>query len=147
MNSLLFAPIANFLNALLAALFTTFLVPRRQHRFWKHQRFEELRLKVVNEVNELGSKFGVNYLHRADMPEEFPELGAAFAHSWATVSGQVKVLFSNSTCQEFNKMERIIFSTLLFSTHEVNQRIARVAEFTRTREAASRAFYKEMGIL
>jgi hypothetical protein len=104
-------------------------------------------LTLVTEVNRLAAEFSLNYLHGKDMPEEFPALGTAFYHSWATVAGQVKALFSNSTYQAFDKMERIIFTAPLYSTHEVEDRVSRVAEFTRTRDTALQAFYKEIGVL
>jgi hypothetical protein len=104
------------------------------------------RAVTATEVNRLAAEFIMSYLGK-DMPADIPALGLTFYQSWQAAAGQVKDLFSPSTYQLFEKMERIIFISPLFSTQELGDRLPRLTEFKQARETALRAIYKEIGIL
>jgi len=55
-------------SAILTALLTPFATAHWQHRFWKRQKREEMRLAEVTEVNQLAAEFKTNYLLK-DMVE------------------------------------------------------------------------------
>jgi hypothetical protein len=135
-----------FFSAILGTLLATFVIPRFQHYFWKRQRREELRFAVATEVNRLAAEFIMSYLGK-DMPADIPALGLTFYQLWQAAAGQVKDLFSPSTYQLFEKMERIIFISPLISTQELEDRLPRLTDFKQARETALQAFYKEIGIL
>jgi hypothetical protein len=117
-----------------------------QHFFWKHQKREELRLAVVTEVNRLAAEFKTSYLLK-DMVENTTERLLAFAQAWTSVDGHVKDLFSESTYQTVERMYTYVIAVPLHSKQEIMDRVPRITEFTKIRDAAMRALYKEIGIL
>jgi len=63
------------------------------------------------------------------------------------VDGQVKDLFSESTYQVFERLYEYPFLVPLHSQQEITDRVPRITEFTKIRDAGMRALYTEIGIL
>jgi hypothetical protein len=146
LSYILIPALITFCGAFLGSMLAIFLTPRLQHRFWKRQKREEIRLGIVTDVNRLAAEFNTNYLFK-DHVEITPERTLTFYQSWLSVTGQVKDLFSPSTYQTFERMYTHVITAPLFSTQEMKDRIPRITEFDRVREAAMRALYEEIGIL
>lgn len=134
------------MTAFFGALLAIFLTPRFQHYFWKRQKREEIRLSVVTEVNRLAAEFTINYFFK-DNDENTPEVAFTFAQSWTSVSGQVRDLFSEPTYQVFTGMDTYITTAPVFDTKEIMDRVPHITDFTRVRDPAMQALYKEIGIL
>jgi hypothetical protein len=132
-------------TAFFAALLAIFLTPRFQHYCWKRQKREELRLAVITEINRLAAAFQTSYLFKGTV-ENTPESLIAFAKAWASVNGQVKDLFSESTCQTFEHMYAHAIAVPLLSKQEIMDRVPRVTEF-KVRNTAMRALYAEIGLM
>jgi len=135
-----------FFGAFMGSVLATFIAPRLQHRFWKHQRLEDLRFMVITDINKLAAEFIVSYLGK-EMPEFIPPLTPAFFQSWQVLEGQVKVLFSHSTFQAFTRMHEMTLSFGFYSRQELIDRAPRINQFKEARNTALNAFYKEIGIL
>jgi hypothetical protein len=133
-------------TAFFGALLAIFLTPRFQHYFWKRQMREEIRLGVVTEVNQLAAEFKTNYLLK-DMVEHTTEQLLILGKAWTSVDGQVKDFFSKFTYQVFQRMYEYTFIVPLHSQQEIMDRVPRITEFTKIRDAAMRALYTEIGIL
>jgi hypothetical protein len=142
LSYILIPPVTAFLGALLAILLT----PRFQHYFWKRQRREELRFTVVTEVNKLAAQFMMT-CYGKDIPNYIPPLEPTFYESWIVLDGQVKVLFSDSTYETFDKMWRGIITEPFYNAQKSEDRIARVNRFQQARDTAMQSFYREIGIL
>ena len=146
LSYILIPTVIAFFGAILGTLLTIFLTPRLQHRFWKYQRREELRLAAINEINRLIAEFSIHYLWGEIGPDP-PNLSPAFFQSWEMVKPQIKVLFSDSTYQAFDRMRLTYLTASLYSNQEVSERATRVEKLARTQEAALRALYREIGII
>lgn len=133
-------------TAFCAALLAIFLTPRFQHSCWTRQRREERRLAVITEVNRLAAAFQTSYLFEG-IVDNTPESLIAFAKAWASVDGQVKDLFSESTCQAFEHMYSHVIAVPLLSKQDIMDRVPRMTEFTRVRNTAMRALYADIGLV
>ena len=128
--------------AILATLLTIFLTPRLQHHFWKHQRREELRLAVINEVNKLAAEYIENHMEAEASGNQNFKPSIQWFQAFQAATAQVKALFSDATFEEFKKLEVMIGPNLGPSF-----RHRTVDDFIQARDTALRSFYKEVGVL
>jgi hypothetical protein len=61
LSYILIPSVIAFFSGIAAALLAIFFNPRFQHYFWKRQKWEELRLAVIAEVNQLVAEFKMSY--------------------------------------------------------------------------------------
>jgi hypothetical protein len=136
------------LMAFLGSLLGVLLTPRLQHRFWKNQRREEMRLTVANEVNRLAAEASYGYRFRTIIPDCGFGPNEPFLISLEAVGGQVEALFSHSTYQAFETLRQAILESSQYfhrSEKEPDTHVAR--RIDQVRNALLTSIYQEVGIL
>jgi hypothetical protein len=109
------------------------------HFFWKRQRFEELRMAVIKEVNRLTAEFITAYINAQNHPQNWPPSNE-FYQSFQAAAANVKALFSADTFAGFKATE-IMIGPNLDPVHGHRG----VHDFIEARDTALQALYREVG--
>lgn len=126
-----------FLAGVLVALVTTFLTPLLQHFFWIGRQREELRLKTVDEINALLSRYITEHIHAEHRGEQY-DPPVAFFQSLRVADAKLRVLFSEGTFAAYKQAEVMI-------SHGGLGPEGTIEGFMAAHEDALRTMYTELG--
>ncbi len=116
-----------------SALAVMYFTPRLQHRFWRRQRQDELRLETANEFNRVITQYVVSHY----LGPSGPQLGSEWFTAINLLVGRVHVLFSETAYQAVIELDRMIGPRAPRGNASAN-------EVSDARDAALRLLYSEV---
>ena len=138
MNIMNWTPIITAgVSSLFGSLLAIVVTPTLQHYFWRRQRRAELKLKTIEVVNTLTSRFIQQWI-AADLKERYkPDL--VWHEEFSAAEAAVKALFGKTTHQIFKDLKKRIDPDLGGVGPHPS-----VHDFIEARDAAVKALYKEV---